>query len=544
MKCDEFDINLSENVRLLNEIKLGTQVYPKGHALNKEDIIIFKMHGIRRIMGALMDDSDISYQTALGIIAAKVCGENTAYAVDSGICRIISTVDGVFINNEDRIAKFNRLHPAVIINTVEPYSLVKSGEVIAGLEITLPVMSQDSVDEIIFKLSGNVELLKISEFIPLKTALLYAKQQDVSAETKHFTAVVKRLVKDFSPLQLDFANEYNADYNQNSVADALETSLKFGNQITFVLGASRSSCLQDVLPGAVNKLIDEIANPRIPQLGASDLVIAERRGQKIIVLPYDYDKTDTSLINRYIKQAIFSDKLNPFDFERHDNALMTSGLILDDSAKSSLIIAKHQGADAKQANIGAVVLAAGIGSRSGRNKLMIEVEDGVPLFMKAVNAVVGSEASPVFVVTGYHDSEMQEYLENVDVNILYNSAYRAGIKTSITLGLKSIPSFCEGALIIPADMPNLNSEDINRLISCFKRGQEKQLCMFSNKGIKANPIIWSNALFEKADIVPENADIRPIFMEHADYTTCLDVEDSSKLLDVNFPSDLEKAVKI
>lgn len=544
MKCDEFDINLAENVRLLNEIKLGTQVYPKGHALNKEDIIIFKMHGIRRIMGAVMDDDDISYQTALGIIAAKVCGENTAYVINGSICQIISTVDGVFINNEDRIAKFNRLHSAVIINTIEPYALVKSGEVVAGLEITLPVISQESIDEIIFKLSGNTELLKIAEFAPLKTALVYAKQQDVSAETKHFTSVVKRLVKDFAPLQLDFANEYNADYTQNSVADALENALKAGNQIIFVLGSARSSCLQDVLPGAVNKLVEEIANPRIPQIGASDLVIAEHRGQKIIVLPYDYDKSDNSLINRYIKQTIFAEKLNKFEFEHHDNALLSSGQLLDENAKSALIMAKHHGIDAKHANIGAVVLAAGIGSRSGRNKLMVEVEDGVPLFMKAVNAAIGSGASPVFVITGYHDAEMQEYLDNVDVNVLYNPAYRAGVKTSIALGLKSIPAFCEGAVIIPADMPNLTAEDINQLIACFKRGQEKQLCMFSHKGIKANPVIWSSALYENADIVPENADVRPIFLEHADYTNILEIKDGTKLLDVNFPSDLEKAVKI
>ncbi|MFR8205598.1 MAG: NTP transferase domain-containing protein [Alphaproteobacteria bacterium] len=93
--------------------------------------------------------------------------------------------------------------------------------------------------------------------------------------------------------------------------------------------------------------------------------------------------------------------------------------------------------------------------------------------MHAVNAAIRSEASPVFVVTGYHDAEMQEILENIDVNILYNPAYRSGIKTSIALGLKSIPSFCEGAVIMPADMPNITEKDINLLIASFKRGQEK-----------------------------------------------------------------------
>ena len=98
------------------------------------------------VFSAVMDDGDISYQTALGIIAAKLCGDNSAYTIDEqGICRIISTVNGIFVNNEDRVAKFNRLHPNIILNTIEPYSQVKEGEVIAALELTLPIIPQAEV---------------------------------------------------------------------------------------------------------------------------------------------------------------------------------------------------------------------------------------------------------------------------------------------------------------------------------------------------------------------------------------------------------------
>ena len=95
MKCDEFDINTAEKVRLLSDIKLGGKVYPRGYALTKEDILIFKMHDIRRISGVIMEDGDLSAATALGIIAAKLCGENTAYTIDdNGNCNIIAAADG------------------------------------------------------------------------------------------------------------------------------------------------------------------------------------------------------------------------------------------------------------------------------------------------------------------------------------------------------------------------------------------------------------------------------------------------------------------
>lgn len=543
MQYDEFDINLAENARLLTDFTLDNRVYPKGHAMTKEDIIVFKLHGIRTIMAAVMEDSDISCQTAMGIIAAKLCGENTAYVVDEeGVCQIVAVSDGVFINSEDRDAKFNRLHPDVILNTIQPYAQVKKDEVIASLEITSPLMVQDEVDDIIFRLSGNVPLLQVAEPHPRKTALIYTRLEENRPSARHFTGAVKKLLKTFVPLGFDFIGEYNSDYTPDSLDDALETALKAGYEVIFILGALRGGGSSDVIPTALAKVVDDIVSPHISQIGASDLLIAVKNQSKIIALPYEYETVDTSMINRYIMQALFNDKLNKFDFERNQPPVLKAGTSLNENDKSGLIAGKN-GPNSNQANIAAVVLAAGIGSRSGRNKLMVEMEDGLPLFMRAVNAAVGSEASPVFVITGYHDEEMQAFLENVDVNILYNPSYRAGVKTSLALGLKSIPSFCAGAVIIPADMPNLTADDINKLIKCFKLGIEKQVCMFSHEGIKANPIIWSSGLFEQADIVPENADVRPVFMEHADYTTLIEVKDTAKLLDVNFPSDIEKVLK-
>ena len=67
--------------------------------------------------------------------------------------------------------------------------------------------------------------------------------------------------------------------------------------------------------------------------------------------------------------------------------------------------------------------------------------------------------------------------------------------------------------------------------------------MFEHGGVKKNPVLWSKALYPQADIVPENADIRPVFVEHSDYLTLLEEKDADKFIDVNFPSDLEKLSK-
>ncbi len=539
----EFDVNHALGIRIAEEIRFDGQVLEKGHELTEEDIIQLKLSGITKVFGAEMGENDISNETALGIIAAKICGDNTAYSIGkNGICKIIAIKDGVLVCADDRVAKFNRLSHNLILNTIEPYALVKSGEIIAELELTLPVIEQTMVDEIIFNLSGNVELISVAVQKKKKTALVYTKLYNDAVETTHFTDVVTKLVKDFSELQFDFQNEYNARHTIDDVGNAVQKAVDDGNDLIFILSGQKSVDEKDVIPSALNSYVDELVNLSIPQVGASDLMIAEKRGQKIIALPYNYDKFDSKLVDHFIKLAIVNERIHKYDFSRPQNVLLSSGQELSETEQNTLLTAENKKLAKGEANIAVVILAAGLGSRAGRNKLMLEVDEK-PMFLKAVEAAVKSKASPVFVITGYNASEVEEFLEDIDVNVIYNPSFRAGVKTSITLGLKSVPGFCDGALLLPADMPNITPEFINKMIKSFKKKEEKQVCLATWKGSKSNPVIWSKSLFGVADMVPENAHLRPVFMEHSDYTNLVEAPNDKLLLDVNFPNDIDELKK-
>ena len=110
MICDEYKVEEALGLILFNKLKLGNTVLEKGHRLQEEDIVQLKKYGVKTIFAAQMEDNDINYQTALGMIAAKICGKNTAYYIDKdGVCRIVSTINGVFMVNDDRVNKFNRI---------------------------------------------------------------------------------------------------------------------------------------------------------------------------------------------------------------------------------------------------------------------------------------------------------------------------------------------------------------------------------------------------------------------------------------------------
>ena len=339
-----------------------------------------------------------------------------------------------------------------------------------------------------------------------KAALLYSKFYNDKIETAQMTATVAKLVKQFQPLQLDFGAEYETAHEIEKIADALEIALKSDSQIIFIVSGRRNGSRDDTIAAAVRSIADEVVVCGIPQVGVSDLLVAVKRDKKIIVLPFDYGRIDSTLVENDIKLALIKEKISPADFNHPQNVRLLAKQKFEESVDNGLIRVNHK-TKPGSANIAAVILAAGVGRRIGRNKLLYEIDDE-PLFLRAVRAAVRSQASPVFVVIGDH----------------------------------AVPNFCDGVLLLPADMPNITPEFINKMIKNFDKKADKQLVTAAVKGIKTNPVIWGKSLYDVADLVPENANLRPVFLEHSDYTKAVK-GDEYILLDVNYPYDLERLEK-
>ncbi|MBQ1612182.1 MAG: hypothetical protein II085_01775, partial [Alphaproteobacteria bacterium] len=197
MKISEFDISTAEGIVLLNDIRLDSQALHQGHRLNHEDIVFLKSVGIKKITGISTDPDDIVASTALGMIAPLVCGNGLAYVVSktSGSCKLIAASDGIFLCSDDRLAKFNRITPYLIINTVLPYKNVKKGEVIGSIKLRCPIVEQAFIDDITYRLSGNEPLLQIRCSDSISAAIIYTDFYHDKSEIKHFSNITKRLLK-------------------------------------------------------------------------------------------------------------------------------------------------------------------------------------------------------------------------------------------------------------------------------------------------------------------------------------------------------------
>ena len=517
------------------EINLTTQILPKNHVLTNDDLIVLKRFGIRTIFGAWAEDGDVNFNTALGIAAAKICGQNLGFHVDErGFCEIAATTDGLFEAYPDRVEKFNRFCRYFILNTTAPFHLVKKGDIVARLEILTPLIPQDVLDELVVSLSGNTTLLNISELKQQSSVLLYTHFYMDENENVHLSEIAEKLNETYRHFNIDFLLEENCRHTIDEIGDSLSGLLNTSADIIFVVPAVRNYVDQGVTLSAVKSIADNVVCSQIPLYGGSDLIIATKKNKKIICLPCNYAYIDVPLLENYIKLAIVKEKLQPYDFNKPECPIIESLSHL--KSLSQFVKSKQQNSKNK-ASVAAVILAAGLSKRVGVNKLLVE-QNNEPMILRAVRAAIKSDASPVFVVTGFQAAQIEEKLENLDINIVYNSNYRMGLKTSINIGLQSVPDFCDGALLIPADMPHLSAQLLNKMIAKFDKTKDKQLITAACSNTKSNPVLWSKSLFDKADLVAENADIRPVFLEHADYTTMVKANEV-ELLDVNFQNDLE-----
>ncbi len=536
MNISEFDIYAAEGIILLNDIRIDNRVLPQGHRLTHEDTVFLKAIGVKKITGISTVPSDLEASTALGMIAPLICGEGLAYSISktSNSCKLVAAEDGTFLCSEERLMKFNRISPYLIINTVSPYKTVKKGEVIGSLKMLCPIVEQDFVENVSYHLAGNEALLKINSSASVKAAVVYTDFYNDTSEDKHFDSIIKKLTKNFN--NLVFEKEIHSNHEYNDVAGAIsEAAAKY--PLVFVIPGLPGSSGADTVPSALASSADEILCHNIPQDTLSDLMIGIKKGTKIIVVPYHYDKVTSSLADKMIKMAISKEKLFKNDFPQN-NSIIVDNLTLTEEEKNNIIIPEKTSRKNKnEASIAIVILAAGTSSRARRNKLMVDL-GGEPMFMKAVRAAIKSKASPIYVVTGYRAEELEEYLQDLDINILRNNDYASGVRTSIRLGLNSIPSFCDGAILLPADMPYITPEYLNKMIASFDKNNHKQVCISYYQGKKYNPILWGRDLYQSADLVPENAHLRVVFIEHLDYTKLIEADESA-CVDINFPYDIE-----
>ena len=145
--------------------------------------------------------------------------------------------------------------------------------------------------------------------------------------------------------------------------------------------------------------------------------------------------------------------------------------------------------------VSAIVLAAGMSTRMGQNKLLLTFRDK-PLIVHAVDTLLAAEIDEIVVVLGHQTDRVRDQVKGKPIRIVQNPNYQEGLSTSVRAGVEAVSRETAGIMIYLADQPLLEPADVQRIVAAFgeAKKENKSIVVPFFKGQRGNPVILDESL--------------------------------------------------
>ena len=191
--------------------------------------------------------------------------------------------------------------------------------------------------------------------------------------------------------------------------------------------------------------------------------------------------------------------------------------------------------------VGAVLLAAGAGSRIGhRPKCLLEL-GGVPLIRRQLIALSGAGVDELVVVLGHHAELIEPAVQTFPVTVVRNPNPDDGQVSSQRIGLAALSGKLDAVIVALADQPLLNAQDITALIGAWKKRPEgASVVVPLVNGERGNPVIFGAEVREQILAGAANVGCRQWQAAHADAVAPFVTDNRRYKVDIDTPEDLER----
>jgi|APFre7841882630_1041343.scaffolds.fasta_scaffold23130_2 molybdenum cofactor cytidylyltransferase len=195
--------------------------------------------------------------------------------------------------------------------------------------------------------------------------------------------------------------------------------------------------------------------------------------------------------------------------------------------------------------VGAVLLAAGAGSRlGGRPKALLEL-GGVPLVLRQLIALSGAGVDEVVVVLGHHADAVEAAVRPFPITLAHNPAPDDGQASSVRIGLQALSPKLDGVIIALADQPLIDAQDIIELIGMFKKRGDAAMVVprvtaTGGDPAPGNPVMFDAALRDQWLSGSADLACRQWRERHPERVRWFDTDNRRYSVDIDTPEDLER----
>ena len=186
--------------------------------------------------------------------------------------------------------------------------------------------------------------------------------------------------------------------------------------------------------------------------------------------------------------------------------------------------------------IAAVVLAAGLARRMGRQKLLLQLQ-GKAVVRWSVEHVL-RYVEDIVIVTGPEDTAIREALADLTVRFAVNPRPQDGQGTSIAAGVAALKPWTTAALIALGDQPRMPDAVVPALLEAFKR-TGKAIVAPVYQGVQGTPVVFSSDVFGELRALKGDAGARAVVKENPERVATV-AFDLAMPPDVDTPEDYAK----
>ncbi len=192
--------------------------------------------------------------------------------------------------------------------------------------------------------------------------------------------------------------------------------------------------------------------------------------------------------------------------------------------------------------IHAIVLAAGSSRRMGTNKLLLPWPPYDTILMATISALLPlfpSSLQQIHIVTGHQAEQLQPLLHDLPIHILHNPHHNDGMLSSLQTALRHLPPQATTAMILPADLPMLQTTTLRELLHALP---PETIFAPTYQGQRGHPVFLPRDLFQPMLALPAQASPRDLFLRYPERLHTYPVETSAILADIDTPQAYQRAL--
>ncbi len=533
MKFGSLPIEEARGSVAVHSIRKDKLVLKKGTIIGDAEIEALRAASIAEIVVAKLEPGDVGEDQAASELAAAAQGENVRTdQAFTGRANLFAEKAGVLVVNRLAIDGLNAIDEAITFATLPAFSMVAEDQMIATAKIIPFAVSSKSHRSALAAATAAGKLVSVAPYRVKRIGVISTRLPGLAEKVIEKTLKVTR--ERLAPTGAKIVAEQRIDHDSVKLSRAIKEVLNAGAELVLVFGASAIADRRDVIPAAIENAGGRIEHFGMPVDPGNLMLIGDVNGTPVLGAP----------------GCARSPKENGFDWvlarllaglqvKREEIAGMgVGGLLME-------IVTRPQpreeiAAEAKK-NVAAIVLAAGQSRRmEGKNKLLEDFH-GQPLVRRAVEAALGSKASPVIVVTGNNAEAIKKALAGLDVRFVNNPDYADGLSSSLKTGIRTVPEESAAAIICLGDMPQVSSALIDRLIAGFAPERGAMIVAPLRDKQRGNPVLWARRFFPELLKLEGDMGARKLASFYDEGLLEVPVTDDGAFADIDTPQALDAA---